>query len=108
MVVGQFTQETDLVVIGGGPGGYSAAFRAAELGVQTIIVDPKGSLGGVCLHHGCIPSKTVLGIGQTLRMAVDAAKLGVHFDEPRVDLGEVRQWMSQTIGKLAFGLDDLA
>ncbi len=108
MVVGQFTQETDLVVIGGGPGGYSAAFRAAELGVQTIIVDPKGSLGGVCLHHGCIPSKTVLAIGQTLRMAVDAAKLGVHFNKPRVELDEVRQWMSQTIGKLASGLDDLA
>ena len=108
MVVGQFTQETDLVVIGGGPGGYSAAFRAAELGVQTIIVDPKGSLGGVCLHHGCIPSKTVLAIGQILRMAADAVKLGVHFSEPRVDLGEVRQWMSQTIGKLASGLDDLA
>lgn len=108
MVVGQFTQETDLVVIGGGPGGYSAAFRAAELGVQTIIVDPKGSLGGVCLYHGCIQSKTVLAIGQTLRMAADAAKLGVHFNEPRVDLGELRQWMSQTIGKLASGLDDLA
>ena len=108
MVVGQFTQETDLVVIGGGPGGYSAAFRAAELGVQTLIVDPKGSLGGVCLHHGCIPSKTVLGIGQTLRMAIDAVKLGVHFDKPRVDLGEVRQWMSQAIGKLASGLDELA
>ncbi len=108
MVVGQFTQEIDLVVIGGGPGGYSAALRAAELGVQTIIVDPKGSLGGVCLHHGCIPSKTVLAIGQIMRMADDAAKLGVHFNKPRVELGEVRQWTNQAVRKLASGLDELA
>ena len=69
MVVGQFTQETDFVVIGGGPGGYSAAFRAAELGVQTIIVDPNGSLGGVCLHHGCqrfCRSCTVTAVQATL------------------------------------------
>ena len=101
MVVGEFTQETDLVVIGGGPGGYSAAFRAAELGIETIIVDTKGALGGVCLHHGCIPSKTMLSISETVRLAERAAKFGVHFDKPRVDLGKIRQWMSQTIDTLA-------
>ncbi len=108
MVVGEFTQETDLVVIGGGPGGYSAAFRAAELGIETIIVDATGALGGVCLHHGCIPSKTMLSISETLRLAERAAKFGVHFDKPRVDLGEIRQWMSQTIDSLASGLGNIA
>ncbi len=108
MVVGEFTQETDLVVIGGGPGGYSAAFRAAELGIETIIVDATGALGGVCLHHGCIPSKTMLSISETLRLAERAAKFGVHFDKPRVDLGEIRQWMSQTIDTLASGLGNIA
>ena len=108
MVVGEFTQETDLVVIGGGPGGYSAAFRAAELGIETIIVDTKGALGGVCLHHGCIPSKTMLSISETVRLAERAAKFGVHFDKPRVDLGKIRQWMSQTIDTLASGLGNIA
>ncbi len=108
MVVGEFTQETDLVVIGGGPGGYSAAFRAAELGIETIIVDAMGALGGVCLHHGCIPSKTMLSIGETIRLAEHAGNFGVHFDKPSVDLGEIRQWMSQTIGTLTGGLATIA
>ncbi|MCH2149369.1 MAG: NAD(P)/FAD-dependent oxidoreductase [Phycisphaerales bacterium] len=60
MVVGEFTQDTDVLVIGGGPGGYAAAFRAAELGRSVLIVDPRSELGGVCLHQGCIPSKTRL------------------------------------------------
>jgi dihydrolipoamide dehydrogenase len=60
MVVGEFTQDTDVLVIGGGPGGYAAAFRAAELGRSVLIVDPRDALGGVCLHEGCIPSKTRL------------------------------------------------
>ena len=59
MVVGEFTQETQLAIIGGGPGGYSAAFRAAELGIETVIIDSREDLGGVCLHEGCIPSKTL-------------------------------------------------
>lgn len=108
MVVGEFTQETNLVVIGGGPGGYTAAFRAAELGIETIIVDASGGLGGVCLQNGCIPSKTMLSIGQTLQLAEQAAKFGIHFDKPRVDLDEVRKWTTQTIDKLGAGLNSIA
>lgn len=108
MVVGEFTQETNLVIIGGGPGGYTAAFRAAELGIETIIVDASGGLGGVCLHNGCIPSKTMLSIGETLQLAEHAAKFGIHFDKPRVDLDEVRKWTTQTIEKLSSGLDNMA
>lgn len=108
MVVGEFTQETNLVVIGGGPGGYTAAFRAAELGIETIIVDASGGLGGVCLHTGCIPSKTMLSIGQTLQLAEQAAKFGIHFDKPKVDLDEVRKWTTQTIEKLGSGLNSIA
>ena len=58
MVVGQFTQDVDILVIGGGPSGYTAAFRAAELGKTVALVDPKESLGGECLHNACIPSKS--------------------------------------------------
>lgn len=108
MVVGEFTQETNLVVIGGGPGGYTAAFRAAELDIETIIVDPSGGLGGVCLHTGCIPSKTMLSIGQTLQLAEQAAKFGIHFDKPRINLDEVRAWTTSTIDKLGSGLNQLA
>lgn len=107
MVVGEFTQEAELVVLGGGPGGYSAAFRAAELGIETVIVDPHGGLGGVCLHHGCIPSKTLLCIGEAIGLAERAQRFGVQFSKPRVDLAKVRQWAQQTIETLAAGLEGL-
>ncbi len=108
MVVGEFTQETDLVVIGGGPGGYSAAFRAAELGVSTIVVDPRGMLGGVCLHQGCIPSKTLLGISEIRQMANSAARLGLRFDPPKIDCDMVRTWTQDAIDTLTKGLSGLA
>lgn len=107
MVVGEFTQETQLVVIGGGPGGHSAAFRAAELGIQTVLVDARESLGGVCLHEGCIPSKTLLHVVQTLRSAERACQFGVHFDKPRIDLDAVHAWLDQTAGKMAASLKQL-
>ena len=66
MVVGQFSQDVDILVIGGGPAGYTAAFRAAELGKTVAIVDPNETLGGECLHHACIPSKSaVFGVDST-------------------------------------------
>ncbi|MCH8344448.1 MAG: dihydrolipoyl dehydrogenase [Planctomycetes bacterium] len=107
MVVGEFTQEAELVVLGGGPGGYTAAFRAAELGIETVIVDPHGGLGGVCLHHGCIPSKTLLSIGEAIGLAERAQRFGVQFSKPTVDLAKVRQWTQQTIETLAAGLEGL-
>ena len=108
MVVGEFTQETDLLVIGGGPGGYSAAFRAAKLGVQTTIVEERGPLGGVCLHVGCIPSKTLLSMAELLSAAEHAGEFGLAFPKPKIDLGGVRKWKGEVITKLARGLEATA
>ena len=107
MVVGEFTQETNLLVIGGGPGGYSAAFRAAQRGVQTTIVEATPFLGGECLHHGCIPSKTLLAVAEILGIAEHAKALGITFAAPQIDLDAVRSWKDQVIAKLAKGLDGL-
>lgn len=109
MVVGEFTQETDLLVIGGGPAGYSCAFRAAELGVQTLIVDghPSGALGGVCLHDGCIPSKALLHVAEAINLAHDAAPMGVKYAKPKIDLDAVRTWKDDAVQRLARGLESL-
>lgn len=107
MVVGEFTQETQLVVIGGGPGGYSTAFRAAELGIETVLVDSRDGLGGVCLHEGCIPSKTLLHITETIENAKRAEAFGVSFDQPRIDLDGIRAWLDTSVTKLAGGLKQL-
>ena len=105
MVVGEFTQETDLLVIGGGPGGYHAAFRAAQHGIQTTIIESMPKLGGVCLHRGCIPSKTYLSIAETLYTAATAKSMGVDFGKPKLDVDGIRKWKEQVVSKLAGGLD---
>lgn len=107
MVVGEFTQETDLLVIGGGPGGYHAAFRAAQNGIQTAIVEASPALGGVCLHQGCIPSKTYLSVAETIHTAATSKAMGVDFGKPKINLDAVRQWKNQVVSKLAAGLDSL-
>jgi dihydrolipoamide dehydrogenase len=104
MVVGEFTQETDLLVLGGGPGGYSAAFRAAQRGIQTTIVDADEALGGVCLHRGCIPSKTLLYVAELLALPEHAKVMGLEFAKPKIDLAGVNRWKSDVISKLARGL----
>lgn len=108
MVVGEFTLETDLLVIGGGPGGYHAAFRAAEHGIQTTIVESMPSLGGVCLHRGCIPSKAYLSIIETMHAAVACKERGIQFGKPKIDLDGVRGWKEQVVSKLSSGLDQQA
>lgn len=108
MVVGEFTQETDLLVIGGGPGGYSAAFRAAKLGISTTILEQRGPLGGVCLHCGCIPSKTLLSIAEVITLAEHAGTFGVKFARPDISLDGVRTWKTKVVEKLARGLDAAA
>ncbi len=105
MVVGEFTQETDLLVIGGGPGGYHAAFRAASHGIQTAIVESMPALGGVCLHRGCIPSKTYLSLAETLHTAAAAKEMGIDFGSPKLDIAKIRDWKNQVVKKLASGLD---
>ena len=99
------TRETDLLVIGGGPGGYHAAFRASTHGIQTMIVDSMGGLGGVCLHRGCIPSKTLLSMAETMHTAACCKDMGINFGEPRLDVEAIRNWKGEVISKLTRGLD---
>lgn len=104
MVVGEMVQEVELVVVGGGPGGYTAALRAAELGIKTLLVDAQPKLGGVCLNMGCIPSKSLLHAAEVINGAKHAAKIGVQFGAPRVELDTLRSWKQGVIDKLAQGI----
>ena len=107
MVVGEFTQDADLLVIGGGPGGYHAAFRAASQGIVTTIVDAEPGLGGVCLHRGCIPSKTYLSLAETIHAAAAGKAMGLDFGKPKLDVSVMRKWKEDVISKLVKGLDML-
>lgn len=96
--------KTQLVVLGAGPGGYSAAFRAADLGIETVIVDARETLGGVCLNVGCIPSKALLHVAKVIDDAKEMAAHGVTFGTPEIDLDKVRGWKDQVVGQLTKGL----
>jgi len=98
----------DLVVLGSGPGGYSAAFRAADLGLKVALIERYDSLGGVCLNVGCIPSKALLHVGQVIDSAAHLAKHGVSFGEPKVELEPLRKFKNDTVGKLTGGLANMA
>lgn len=100
--------EHDLVVIGGGPGGYTAAFRAADLGRRVTIIDPRATLGGVCLNVGCIPSKALLHLAKVCEEAVEASAHGLCFGPPDIDLGKVRGFKDSVVTKLTSGLASLA
>ncbi len=104
MVMGELTQETELLVIGAGPGGYAAAFRAADLGMDVTMVDLSERPGGVCLFRGCIPSKTYLYLSELIHDARRAESMGVFFDPPRIDLNALRNWKNQVVDKHAEGL----
>ena len=101
-------REVALLVLGAGPGGYTAAFRAADLGVQVALVDRWPTLGGVCLNVGCIPSKTLLHAAKVIDEARSMAAHGVQFGEPQVDFAKLRSWKNQVVGKLTGGLAGLA
>jgi dihydrolipoamide dehydrogenase len=100
--------ECAMLVLGSGPGGYSAAFRAADLGLDTVLVERYGTLGGVCLNVGCIPSKALLHAAEV----IDAAELmgahGVTFGKPKIDLDKLRDFKDKTVGKLTGGLTSMA
>jgi dihydrolipoamide dehydrogenase len=98
----------DVVVIGAGPGGYTAAFRAADLGKKVVLVERYATLGGVCLNVGCIPSKALLHIAKVITEAQDAGHAGIVFDKPKVDLAKLREWKAGVVGKLTKGLSALA
>jgi dihydrolipoamide dehydrogenase len=109
MVMGDLVREVDVAVVGGGPGGYSAAFRCAELGLETVVIDAGKRLGGACLYEGCIPSKALLHVAAVLAEAQRAKEFGVDFGEPRVSLDPLRKWKSErVVGKLARGLSAVA
>ena len=93
-----------VVVIGAGPGGYPAAFRAADLGMDVTLVDPASKPGGVCLYVGCIPSKALLHAAHTITEASHANEYGVTFNDPQIDLEKLRTWKDNVVGKLTGGL----
>lgn len=100
--------KTQLVVLGGGPGGYSAAFRAADLGIETVIIDSRDKLGGVCLNVGCIPSKALLHVAKVIDDAKEMAGHGVVFGEPQIDLDKVRSWKDSVVDQLTKGLSGMS
>jgi dihydrolipoamide dehydrogenase len=97
-----------MLVLGGGPGGYAAAFRAADLGMDTVIVERYATLGGVCLNVGCIPSKALLHTAAVLDEARSLAAHGIAFGEPTIDLDALRGWKDKVVGKLTGGLTGMA
>ena len=96
--------ECDVLVLGAGPGGYSAAFRAADLGMKVILVERYPTLGGVCLNVGCIPSKALLHVAGVTEEAQALAAHGVSFSAPQIDLDKLRGWKTQVVSKLTGGL----
>ncbi len=100
--------QAQLVVIGGGPGGYHAAFKAADLGLEVTLIDPAENPGGVCLYRGCIPSKALLHVAKLVTEASEAADIGVKFAAPAIDIDRVRAWKNEVIDKLTGSLGTAA
>src|SRR5512137_2906060 len=94
----------EVLVLGGGPGGYSAAFRAADLGKQVVLIERYPVLGGVCLNVGCIPSKALLHVAQIIHEADELAAHGVSFGKPSLDLDKIRAWKASVSKGLNDGL----
>jgi len=100
--------QTEVVVLGSGPGGYTAAFRAADLGKKVILVERYDSIGGVCLNVGCIPSKTLLHAAKVLDEAHEMGEFGIDFGKPKIDTKKLSAWKSKVVNKLTGGLKILA
>jgi dihydrolipoamide dehydrogenase len=104
----EFNRATQLVVLGAGPGGYTAAFRAADLGLKVTLVERWAELGGVCLNVGCIPSKALLHAAKVIEDAEEMGERGIAFGAPEIDLPRLRAWKAAVVGKLTGGLRVLA
>ncbi len=104
MVVGDATEQIDLAIIGAGPGGYTAAVRAGQLGIKTILIDANTSLGGTCLNEGCIPSKALLHAAEVIESTKEAEIFGLQFQKPKIDLDKLRSWKNDVINKLSQGI----
>ncbi|MBC7456059.1 MAG: dihydrolipoyl dehydrogenase [Massilia sp.] len=105
---GQVDVECDMLVLGAGPGGYSAAFRAADLGMNTVLVERYAALGGVCLNVGCIPSKALLHVAAVIDESASMAKHGISFAKPDIDVDALRGWKDKVVGKMTGGLAGMA
>src|SRR6266446_7591576 len=97
-----------VVVVGGGPGGYAAAFLAADLGLSTALVDPEVNPGGVCVYRGCIPSKALLHVAKVVDESRHAKAWGVEYSELKIDLARLRSWKEGVVKKLTGGLGQLS
>src|SRR5215475_2757661 len=99
---------TQLIVVGGGPGGYAAAFLAADLGMSVVLVDPEPNPGGVCVYRGCIPSKALLHVANLLTEAKHSKAWGVEFGEPKIDVNKLREFKNNVVKRLTNGTGQLA
>src|SRR5829696_2380594 len=99
---------TQLVVVGGGPGGYAAAFLAADLGLSTTLIDSEVNPGGVCVYRGCIPSKALLHVAKLVEEARHAKAWGVEYPEPKIDLDKMRAFKDGVVQRLTGGTGQLA
>ena len=102
------SRQTELVVIGAGPGGYAAAFRAADLGKQVVLIDRDPELGGVCLNRGCIPSKALLHISKVMDEAMHLEKMGVKYGKPDIDIDQMRDHKNKIVSQLNSGIAQMA
>jgi dihydrolipoamide dehydrogenase len=102
------TPNLKIAVVGGGPGGYAAAFLAADLGMNVTLIDPEANPGGVCLYRGCIPSKALLHVAKLLQESHQAKDWGIEFAEPKIDLARLRSWKEGVVKKLTGGLGQLS
>src|SRR5204862_6263518 len=96
--------KTEIAVVGAGPGGYAAAFYAADLGKKVILIEQDKKLGGVCLNRGCIPSKALLYATHVLAAAKDSEHRGIKFQTPQVDVNQLRAWKDSVLAKLSGGV----
>ena len=98
------TKKVDLLVIGAGPGGYAAAFYAADCGKKVVLLEKNKRLGGVCLNYGCIPSKALLHATEVMTEAEESELRGVSFGKPKIDLKKLYQWKDSIVEKLSGGV----
>ncbi len=101
------TSSTQLAILGAGPGGYAAAFRAADLGLQVTLIDLEKNPGGVCLYKGCIPSKALLHVSKIIQEAKSAQEMGIYFQQPELNLDRIRAWKESVVQKMTEGLGAL-
>ena len=102
------SRQTEIVVIGAGPGGYAAAFRAADLGKQVLLIDRDPELGGVCLNRGCIPSKALLHISKVMDQATHLETMGVKYGKPEINIDKIRDYKNKIVSQLNSGIAQMA